>query len=162
MARVEPPQPRMIHRGIAKLSEAHASGPGAFTLMHLQQALTDSRIDVRSDDALNLGASARVRVLIIAIAVVRRDAPGMARGRGWLITHGRLRARKHVLPREVTLGVGLVKLGQEIESSGSGKSGGKTRQGFVCPSIVLGHDRLTRSPNGCAEVIHHSDHEGTR
>ena len=86
----------------------------------------------------------------------------MTRGRGWLITHGQLRARKHVLPREVTLSVSLVKLGQKIESSGSEKSGGKTGQGFVGPSIVLSHDRLARGPNGCAEVIHHSDHRGGR
>ena len=75
MAWVEPPQPRVIHIGVAKLSEARACGPGSLTLMHLQQALTNARVNVRSDDALNLGAFARVRVLIIAITVVRRDAP---------------------------------------------------------------------------------------
>ena len=41
-----------------------------------------------------------------------------------------------------------------------GKSGGQAGQGLISPSIVLGHDRLTRGPNGCAEVIHHGDHEG--
>ena len=98
MAKIEPPQPRVIHGGVAKLGEAHASGPGTFTLMHLQQALTNARVNVRSDDALNLGAFARVRVFIVTRTVVRRDAPGVTRGKGRLVAHGWLRARKHVLP----------------------------------------------------------------
>ena len=98
MARIEPPQPRVIHGGVAKLSETHAkSGPGTFIFMHLQQTLADSRVNVRSDDALNLGALARVRVFIVTITIVRRDAPGVARSRGRLVAHGRLRAREHVL-----------------------------------------------------------------
>ena len=95
MAWVEPPQPRVIHIGVAKLSEARACGPGSLTLMHLQQALTNARVNVRGDDALNLGALARVRVFFVSIAVVRRDAPGVARGRGrlpaWLAQNPRAR-----------------------------------------------------------------------
>ena len=88
MARVEPPQPRVIHIRVAKLSEARACGPGSLTLMHLQQALTNARVNVRGNDALNLGALARVRVFFVTIAVVRRDAPGVTRGRGRLVPHG--------------------------------------------------------------------------
>ena len=81
MTRIEPPRPRVIHSGVTKLSETRASSPGTLTLMHLQQALANARINVRGDDALNLGALARVRVFVVAIAVIRRDAPGVTRGR---------------------------------------------------------------------------------
>ena len=96
MARVEPPQPRVVHSGVTKLSEARACGSGSLTLMHLQQALTNARVNVRSDDALNLGALARVRVFIITIAIIRRDAPGVTRSRGragpaWLAQSPRAR-----------------------------------------------------------------------
>ena len=130
--------------------------------MHLQQALTNARVNVRSDDALNLGALARVRVFIITIAIIRRDAPGVTRGRGGLVPHGWLRAREHVLPREMAFRVGFVKLGKKLKSSGGRKCGGTTGQGFVRTCVLLRHDRLTRGPNGRAEVIHHGDHEGTR
>ena len=51
---------------------------------HLQQALTNARVNVRGDDTLNLGALARVRVFFVSIAVIRRDAPGVARAEeGW-------------------------------------------------------------------------------
>ena len=45
--------------------------------MHLQQALADSRVNARSDNALNLGSLPRVRVLLVAITVIRRDAASM-------------------------------------------------------------------------------------
>ena len=98
MAWVEPPQPRVIHIGVAKLTEARACGPGSLTLMQLQQALTNARVNVRGDGALNLGALAHVRVFFVSIVVVTRDAPGVARGRGRLVPYGWLRAREHVLP----------------------------------------------------------------
>ena len=98
MTRIEPPQPRVVHVGVAKLSETRACGPGSLTLMHLQQALANTRVNVRGDNALNLGALTRVRVFIVTIAVVRRDAPGVTRGRGGLVPHGWLGAREHVLP----------------------------------------------------------------
>ena len=53
-------------------------------------------------------------------------------------------------------------LGKEVKGSGGGECGSKTGQGFVRPSVILGHDRLTRSPDGCAEMIRHGDHEVTR
>ena len=61
----------------------------------LQQALANAKVNVRGDDALNLGALARVRVFVI-IAVVRRDAPGVTRGRegagpAWLARSPRAR-----------------------------------------------------------------------
>ena len=111
VARVEPPKPRVVYRGIAKLCKTHASSLRAFTLVHLQQTLTDSRVNARSDDALDLGSLPRVRVLIIAITVIRRDAASMARSRGRLILHGWLGPREHVLPGEMSLRVGLVELG---------------------------------------------------
>ena len=114
MARVEPPQPRVVHSGVTKLSEARACGSGSLTLMHLQQALTNARVNVRSDDALNLGALARVRVFIITIAIIRRDAPGVTRSRGELVPHGWLRAREHVLLRKMAFRIGFVKLGKEL------------------------------------------------
>ena len=136
MARIEPPQPRVIHVGVAKFCETRACGPGSLALMHLQQALANARVNVRSDDTLDLGAFARVRVFIVAVAVVRRDAPSVTRSRGWLVPHGWLGAREHVLPREVAFRVGLIKLGKEVEGGGGGECGGKTGQGFVssvCP-----------------------------
>ena len=39
--------------------------------MHLQHVLTNARVNVRGNDALNIGALARVRVFIVTIAVVR-------------------------------------------------------------------------------------------
>ena len=90
MARIEPPQPCVVHVGVAKLSKTRACGPGSLALMHLQQALANAKVNVRGDDALNLDALARVRVFVITIAVVRRDAPGVTRG--WV------GAREYVLP----------------------------------------------------------------
>ena len=97
--------------GVAKLGETHASSPRTFALVHLQQPLTDSRVNARSDNALDLDSPSRMRVLIIAITVIRRDAPSVARIRGRLILHGWLGTREHVLPGEMTLCVGLIKLG---------------------------------------------------
>ena len=101
----------MVHRGVAKFGKTRASSPRTFTLVHLQQTLTDSRVNARSDNALDLDPPSRVRVLIIAITVIRRNAPSVARSRGRLILHGWLGAREHVLPGEMTLSVGLIELG---------------------------------------------------
>ena len=57
--------------------------------------------------------------------------------------------------------IGLVKLGKELESSSGRVCGGKTGQGFVRTCVLLRLDRMTRGPNGRAEMIHHGDHEGT-
>ena len=110
MARVEPPQPGVVYRGVAKLCKTHASSPRPFTFVHLQQTLADSRVNARSDNALDLGSLPRVRVLIIIITVIRRDAASMARNWGRLILHGWLRPREHILPREMAFRVGLVEL----------------------------------------------------
>ena len=48
----------MIHVRVTELSKARVRGPGTLTLMHLQQALADARVNVRGNDALNLGALA--------------------------------------------------------------------------------------------------------
>ena len=74
MAWVEAPQPRVVHVRVTELSKARTCSPGTLPLMHLQQALTDARINVRSDDALDLGSLALVRVFFITIIVVRCDA----------------------------------------------------------------------------------------
>ena len=109
VARVEPPQPGVVYRGVAKLCKTHASSPRPFTFMHLQQALADSRVKARSDNALDLGSLPRVRVLLVAITI-RRDAASMARSWGRLILHGWLRPREHILPRKMAFRVGLVEL----------------------------------------------------
>ena len=85
--------------GVAKVCKTHASSPRPFTFMHLQQPLADSRVNARSDNALDLGSLPRVRVLLVATTVVRRDAASMARSWGRLILHGWLRPREHILPR---------------------------------------------------------------
>ena len=87
VTRVEPPQPGVVYRGVAKLRKTRASSPRPFIFMHLQQALADPGVEARSDDALNLGPLPRVRMLLIAITVIRRDATSMARSRGRLILH---------------------------------------------------------------------------
>ena len=162
VAWVEPPEPRVVHVRVAELGETSARSPGALTLVHLQQTLTNTRVNVRSDDALNLGAFARVRVLFVAVAVVWRDAPGVARGGGRQVTHGRLGAREHVLPEEVALSKSLIKLAWKLKSCSGGESVNKARQGFIGASVVLRHDRLSRGSDGCAEMIHHGDHERAR
>ena len=81
VTRVEPPQPSVVYRGVAKLRKTRASSPRPFIFMHLQQTLADSGVKARSDDALDLGSLPRVRVLIVTITVIRRDATSMARSR---------------------------------------------------------------------------------
>ena len=131
MTWVEPPQPRVVHVRVTELSKARACSPGSLPLMHLQQALTDARVNVRSDDALNLGALARVRVFFVTITIVRCNAPGVTSGRGRQIPHGWLGAREHVLPKKMAFRKGLIKLGKELKSSGSGESEGKAGHSFV-------------------------------
>ena len=99
MTWVEPPQPRVVHVRITELGKARACSPGALSLMHLQQALTDARVNVRSDDALNLGALARVRVFFVTITVVWCNAPGRDEGQreagpAWLAQSPRARFAK--------------------------------------------------------------------
>ena len=110
VTRVEPPQPGVVHRGVAKLRKARASNPRPLIFMHLQQTLADPGVKARRDDALNLGPLPRVRVLLVTITVIRRDATSMARSRGRLILHGWLRTREHILPRKMAFRVGLVEL----------------------------------------------------
>ena len=162
VAWVKPPKPRVVHVRVAELGETSARGPGALSLVHLQQALANARVNVRGDDALNLGAFARVRVLFVAVAVVWRDAPGVARSGGRQVTHGRLGAREHVLPEEVALSEGLVKLAEELKGCSGGESVDKARQGFIGAGVILRHDRLSRGSDGCAEMIHHGDHKRAR
>ena len=64
----------MVYGGVAKLRKTHASSPRPFIFMHLQQTLADSGVKARSDDALDLGSLPRVRVLLVTITVIRRDA----------------------------------------------------------------------------------------
>ena len=65
VTRIEPPQPRVIHVRVTELGKTGACSPGALSFMHLEQPLADARVDVRGDDALNLGALARVRVFFV-------------------------------------------------------------------------------------------------
>ena len=159
---VEPPQPRVVHVRITELGKARACRPGALTLMHLQQALRDARVNVCSDDALDLGALARVRVFFVTITIIWWNAPGVTRGGGRQVPHGQLRAREHVLPEEMTFRKGLIKLGEKLKSSGSGESEGKARQSFVRACVILRHDRFTRGPHSRAEMVHHGGHKGAR
>ena len=102
--------------------------------MHLQQGLADARVNVRGNDALNLGA------LASAIAVIWRDAPGVTRNGARLVLHGWLRAREHVLPQKVTFRIGLIKLVEELKGCGGGECGSKAGQGFIRACIILSHD----------------------
>ena len=76
VTRVEPPQPSVVYRGVAKLRKTRASSPRPFIFMHLQQTLADTGVKARSDDALDLGSLPRVRVLLIAITVINSSSPG--------------------------------------------------------------------------------------
>ena len=102
VTRIEPPQPRVIHVRVTELGKARACSPETLSFMHLQQSLADARVDVRGDDALNLGAIARVRVFFVTVTIIWCDAPGVTRGGGRQVPHGWLRAREHVLPEEMT------------------------------------------------------------
>ena len=53
-------------------------------------------------------------------------------------------------------------LARRSRAAAVGQGGSQTRQGFVCASVIHSHDCLARGPNGCAEVIHHGGHKGTR
>ena len=130
----------MIHVRVTELSKARARGPGTLTLTHLQQALADAKVNVRGNDALNLGALASVRVFLVSIAVVWRDAPGVTRSGARLVLHGWLRAREHVLPQKVTFRIGLIKLVEELKGCGGGECGSKAGQGFIRACIILSHD----------------------
>ena len=130
--------------------------------MHSQQSLADARVNVRGDDALNLGALARVRVFFVTVTVVWCDAPGVTRGGRRLVPHDWLRAREHVLPEKMAFRKGLIKLGEELKRSGSGESEGEAGQGFVRTCVILRHDRFARGPHCHTEMVYHGGHEWTR
>ena len=80
VAWIEPPQPRVVHVRVAELSKASACSPGSphpSCICNRPSRTPASMCAVMI--ALDLGALARVRVLFIAVAVIRRDAPGVAR-----------------------------------------------------------------------------------
>ena len=70
MARVEPPQPRVIHVHGAELGKPRVGPTRALALMHLEQNLLYAPVDAGGDDALNLHALARNTVLVVSVSVM--------------------------------------------------------------------------------------------
>ena len=49
---VESPPPSVVHVGVSELGEPFSCCPGAFALVHLQEALTDPGVSASGDDAV--------------------------------------------------------------------------------------------------------------
>ena len=88
----------MIHVRGAELDTPCVSFPRAIALVHLEQALLHARVNAGGDDALDLHALARQRVLVVTVSVVRGDALGVPLGGGGQVTHGVFRSRAALDP----------------------------------------------------------------
>ena len=83
--------------------------------MHLKQPVLNARVNAGGDDALDLHALACREVLLITVAIVRGDAPGVPQGGSGLVMHGVPSSRENVAPQELAFSQGLVKLSDQVD-----------------------------------------------
>ena len=105
----------------------------------------DSRVNARGDNALDLDSPPRMRVLIIAITVIRRDAPSVARSRGRLILPWLARSPKaRSARRDDTLRRPHQAWLKGREQVAVGRVEARCDRASSVRGIVLSHDDLAR------------------
>ena len=60
-------KPSVVHVGVSKLGEPRSCCPGAFVLVHLQEALTDPGVSTNGDDALDLRVVGQVAHFVLNV-----------------------------------------------------------------------------------------------
>ena len=71
--RGESPPPSVVHFGVSKLGEPRSCCPGAFALVHLQEAFTDPGVSASGDDALDLRGVLNVYADALALDIKSRS-----------------------------------------------------------------------------------------